>query len=80
MTESDEKDLVISALRQRIGELVSAYETDIALIRAKYTKLSKDFEHLSKVFAEQANIIDSTLDTKPGKKFVPPIIKKELEQ
>ena len=40
MAESNEKDLVIAALRQRIGELVSAYETDIAVIRAGYTKLS----------------------------------------
>lgn len=54
MTESSEKDLVITALRQRIGELVSAYETEIAIIRANYTKLKEEFDHISKVLADQA--------------------------
>ena len=53
MAESNEKDLVITALRQRIGELVSAYETDIAVIRAGYTKLSEEFERISKTLADQ---------------------------
>jgi len=53
MTESNEKDLVIAALRQRIGELVSAYETEIAVIRAAYTKLKEESDHLSKVLADQ---------------------------
>lgn len=54
MAESNEKDLVITALRQRIGELVSAYETEIAVIRANYTKLKEEFDHISKVLADQA--------------------------
>ena len=54
MAESNEKDLVIAALRQRIGELVSAYETEIAVIRASYTKLKQDFDHISKVLADQS--------------------------
>ena len=53
MAESNEKDLVIAALRQRIGELVSNYETDIAVIRAGYTKLREEFERISKVLADQ---------------------------
>jgi hypothetical protein len=53
MAESNEKDLVIAALRQRIGELVSAYETDIAVIRAGYTRLSEEFERISKTLADQ---------------------------
>lgn len=40
---SDEKDLIISALRQRIGQLSSNYEYDIALIRAEYTKLNAKY-------------------------------------
>ena len=35
MAESDQKDLVITALRQRIGELVSNYETEIAIINSR---------------------------------------------
>lgn len=80
MTESSEKDLVIVALRQRIGELVSTYETEIALIRAKFTKLSEEYEHVSKVLADQASSTDSTPALTPKEKFVPPIIKQKVEQ
>lgn len=35
----DKADLIITALQQRIGELVSNYETQIALLRAEITQL-----------------------------------------
>jgi len=35
-------ELVITALQQRIGELVSQYETHIALLRAELTHLQKE--------------------------------------
>jgi hypothetical protein len=83
MAESNEKDLVIAALRQRMGELVSAYETDIAIIRANYTKLKEEFDHVSKVLSDQ------TLDTSETKnensslprmtKFTPPEVKKKKD-
>jgi len=38
MTEKVE--LVIQALQQRIGELVSQYETHIAILRAEITELA----------------------------------------
>ena len=45
MTETnDEKDLIITALRQRVGQLVSTYEFEIAAIRAEYTKLEFAFK------------------------------------
>lgn len=53
MAESDEKDLVITALRQRIGELVSSYETDMAVIRASYTKLKEEYDHIVKILRDQ---------------------------
>lgn len=53
MAESDEKDLVITALRQRIGELVSSYETDMAIIRASYTKLKEEYDHIVKILKDQ---------------------------
>lgn len=35
----DKAELVITALQQRIGELVSNYETQIAIFRAEITEL-----------------------------------------
>lgn len=35
----DRTQLIIAALQQRIGELVSNYETQIALLRAEITEL-----------------------------------------
>lgn len=77
MAESDQKDLVITALRQRIGELVSNYETEIAIIRANFTKLKEEFDHISKVLADQKNLEEVKT---PVKKFVPPDIIKNKEQ
>jgi hypothetical protein len=36
---AEKAELVITALQQRIGELVSHYETQIALLRADITQL-----------------------------------------
>jgi phage host-nuclease inhibitor protein Gam len=36
---SDKADLIITALQQRIGEIVSNYETQIAILRAEITQL-----------------------------------------
>jgi phage host-nuclease inhibitor protein Gam len=35
----DKAELIITALQQRIGELVSNYETQIAILRAEITQL-----------------------------------------
>jgi hypothetical protein len=37
-------DLVITALQQRIGELVTHYETQMAILRADITLLSQEKE------------------------------------
>lgn len=39
---ADKAELVITALQQRIGEIVSNYETQIAILRAEITKLMED--------------------------------------
>lgn len=39
MDQSQKADLVISALQQRIGEIVTDYETKIAIYRAEITML-----------------------------------------
>ena len=37
----EKAELVIQALQQRIGELVSNYETHIAILRAEITQLTE---------------------------------------
>jgi hypothetical protein len=37
----DKSELVITALQQRIGEIVSQYETHIAILRAEITQLQQ---------------------------------------
>ena len=53
MTDANDKDLVIIALKQRIGELISNYELDIANIRAQYTKLQHAYDLLKRDIASQ---------------------------
>ena len=49
---AEKAELVITALQQRIGEIVSNYETQIAFLRAEITKLMEEKE--AKVEAVQA--------------------------
>jgi hypothetical protein len=37
----DKAELVITALQQRIGEMVSQYETHVAILRAEITQLQE---------------------------------------
>lgn len=39
---AEKAELVITALQQRIGELVTGYETQIAILRADLTQLMDD--------------------------------------
>lgn len=39
---AEKTELVITALQQRIGEIVSNYETQIAFLRAEITKLMEE--------------------------------------
>jgi len=41
---AEKAELIITALQQRIGEIVSNYETQIAILRAEITKLVEDKE------------------------------------
>ena len=43
--ESNQKaELIITALQQRIGELVTGYETQVAFLRAEITQLIQEKE------------------------------------
>ncbi len=84
MTESNEKDLVILALKRRIGELVSAYESEIAIIRAGYTKLKEEYDHVCKVLADQAKpeeprVGEPNNPFQPVTKFNPPDVRKKKD-
>ena len=50
-------ELVITALQQRIGELVSNYETQIAVLRADLTQLSQEKEDKEKAIEEYSETI-----------------------
>lgn len=39
---AEKAELVITALQQRIGEIVSNYETQIAILRAEITKIMEE--------------------------------------
>ena len=41
---AEKTELIITALQQRIGEIVSNYETQIAFLRAEITKLIEEKE------------------------------------
>ena len=41
---AEKAELVFAALQQRIGEIVSNYETQIAILRAEITKLVEEKE------------------------------------
>ena len=47
-------ELVIMALQQRIGELVSGYETQIAILRAEITQSLQEKEEKQKAEEEYA--------------------------
>lgn len=48
----EKAELVIMALQQRIGELVSNYETQIAILRAEITQYSQEQEEKQKAKEE----------------------------
>lgn len=43
----EKAELIITALQQRIGEIVSNYETQIAFLRAELTKYADDKNNVS---------------------------------
>jgi hypothetical protein len=45
---AEKAELVITALQQRIGEIVSAYETQIAILRADYTQALEQIQNAKK--------------------------------
>ena len=48
----DKTELIITALQQRIGEIVSNYETQIAVLRADLTQLLNERQNKDKAVEE----------------------------
>jgi restriction endonuclease S subunit len=45
-------ELVVTALQQRIGEIVSNYETQIAVLRAEITKMTEQKQEKEEAIKE----------------------------
>lgn len=54
-------ELVIMALQQRIGELVSNYETQVAILRAEITQIAQEKEAKQKAMEEYSNSIEEKI-------------------
>jgi len=52
---AEKADLIIAALQQRIGEIVSNYETQIALLRVEITNLIQEKEDKQRDLNEYSN-------------------------
>lgn len=57
----EKAELVITALQQRIGELVSNYETQIAILRAEITSLINEKNEKDKATQEYSEKIASKI-------------------
>ncbi len=52
-------ELIITALQQRIGEIVSSYETQIAILRAEITELINKKEEHEKSIQEYSDSLSN---------------------
>jgi len=52
---ADKAELIITALQQRIGEIVSNYETQIAILRAEITEIMQEKEKKEEAIKEYEN-------------------------
>jgi phage host-nuclease inhibitor protein Gam len=52
---AEKAELVITALQQRIGEIVSNYETQVAILRAEITQLLDEKKEREKAIQEYSD-------------------------
>lgn len=55
----EKAELVITALQQRIGEIVSNYETQVAILRAEITGLINEKQEREKSIQEYSESINN---------------------
>ena len=58
----EKAELVITALQQRIGEIVSNYETQVAILRAEITQLMEKENAKKKADEEYSEHINSSIN------------------
>ncbi|MGA1048240.1 MAG: hypothetical protein ACO3UU_09530 [Minisyncoccia bacterium] len=56
---AEKSELIITALQQRIGEIVSNYETQVAILRAEITKLLEEKEAKDEAVQKYSEHLDS---------------------
>ena len=56
---TDKAELVVTALQQRIGEIVSIYETQIAVLRAEITLIIDQNQEREKSIKEYSDSLDN---------------------
>jgi uncharacterized small protein (DUF1192 family) len=56
---AEKAELIITALQQRIGELVANYETQIAILRAEITQLMEEKDKKDEAVQEYQQHLDS---------------------
>lgn len=55
----EKEELIITALQQRMGELVSNYETQIAILRAEITQLINEKKEREKSVQEYSDSLNN---------------------
>ena len=58
----EKEELIITALQQRMGELVSNYETQIAILRAEITQLIDEKKEREKSIQEYSDSLNNITD------------------
>lgn len=59
---ADKAELVITALQQRIGEIVSNYETQVAILRAEITNLMEEKDAKTKAVQDYSEQLNNVTD------------------
>ena len=60
----EKTELIITVLQQRIGELVSNYETQIAVLRAELTQISQQQEDKQKAIEDYSQSLSNLTENK----------------
>jgi uncharacterized small protein (DUF1192 family) len=58
----EKAELIITALQQRIGEIVSNYETQIAILRAEITQIMEEKNDKDKAKKEYSEHLNNLAD------------------
>lgn len=59
---AEKAELIITALQERIGQLVAGYETQIAILRAELTKMTNDELERKKAVEEYSQEVSKVVE------------------